>query len=418
MSVRILVVDDEPDIRFLLKDILEDEGYLVDVAEHAQAANEKFSENNPDLVLLDIWMPEVDGVTLLKEWKSSKIDICPVVMMSGHGTVETAVEATKFGAYDFVEKPLSMAKLLNTVKAALASAAVSAEKVRHSKKEEPVGNSEIVQRLKRSMQLFSRSSHPVFFSGATGSGRKIWASYLCELSGSSLQSFDSPKDFNQYLPLTKSIYIEEVSDLSFDVQSDLLQAISDARDSKHRYIVASRSSHSELVESPFILPEIAAHWHDATYIPSLYEHIEDIPELLDYYVNWYSDHEQLPYRHFGVAAQNLLRNYAWLGDILQLKQFIQKVLSNSDNKIIDLEEIEFFLKQSESLAMPNEANLMQLTINLDMDLREAREVFEREYLSRHLEMCGNNMTELARRVGQERTNLYRKLKSLGLHNKK
>jgi DNA-binding NtrC family response regulator len=132
----------------------------------------------------------------------------------------------------------------------------------------------------------------------------------------------------------------------------------------------------------------------------------------------YSYHEQLPYRHFGVAAQNLLRNYEWLGDILQLKQFIQKILSNSNNKIIELEEIELVLKQSEYLVMPNKANLMQLTINLDMDLREAREVFEREYLSRHLEICGNNMTELARRVGQERTNLYRKLKSLGLHNKK
>lgn len=418
MSARILVVDDEPDIRFLLKDILEDEGYLVDVAEHAQAANERRSENNPDLVLLDIWMPEVDGVTLLKEWKSSQTDLCPVVMMSGHGTVETAVEATKFGAYDFVEKPLSMAKLLNTVKAALASATVSTGKVQQSKKEEPVGNSEIVQQLKRSMQVMSRSSHPIFLSGANGSGRKIWAAYLCELSGSSLQPHNSLMNFKQYSPLKLSIYIEEVNDLSFDVQADLLQAISDARDSKHRFIVASRSNHSELVESSLLLPELAAHWHDAIAIPSLHEHIEDIPELLEYYVNWYSDNERLPYRHFGVAAQNLLRNYSWSGDILQLKKFIQKVLSNSDNEIIELEEIEFVLKQSESLAMPHKANLMQLTINLDMDLREAREVFEREYLSRHLEMCGNNMTELARRVGQERTNLYRKLKSLGLHNKK
>jgi DNA-binding NtrC family response regulator len=199
---------------------------------------------------------------------------------------------------------------------------------------------------------------------------------------------------------------------------DLLQAILDARDSKHRFIVASRLSHSELVESSLVLPEIAANWHNAIDIPSLHKHIEDIPELLEYYVNWYSTHEQLPYRHFGVAAQNLLRNYVWLGDILQLKQFIQKVLSNSDNEVIELEEIEFFLKESESLVISHEANLMQLTINLDMDLREAREVFEREYLSRHLEICGNNMTELARRVGQERTNLYRKLKSLGLHNKK
>jgi DNA-binding NtrC family response regulator len=418
MSARILVVDDEPDIRFLLKDILEDEGYLVDVAEHAKAANEKRTANKPDLVLLDIWMPEVDGVTLLKEWKSSKTDTCPVVMMSGHGTVETAVEATKFGAYDFVEKPLSMAKLLNTVKAALASATVPPEKTRPSKNEEPVGNSEIVQQLKLGMQSISRSSYPVFFSGANGSGRKIWASYLCELSGSSLQFFDPSKNFNHYSPLVSSIYIEEVSDLSLDVQSSLLLAIAVARDSKHRYIVASRLSHSELTDSPSILPKIAAYWSDVIYIPSLYEHVEDIPELLEYYVNWYSDHEQLPYRHFGVAAQNLLRNYEWLGDILQLKQFVKTILGNSDNKTIEFEEIEFILKQFQSLTEPNEADSMQLTVNLNMDLRDAREAFEREYLSRHLEMCGNNMTELARRVGQERTNLYRKLKSLGLHNKK
>jgi DNA-binding NtrC family response regulator len=166
------------------------------------------------------------------------------------------------------------------------------------------------------------------------------------------------------------------------------------------------------------LPKIAAYWSDVIYIPSLYEHVEDIPELLEYYVNWYSDHEQLPYRHFGVAAQNLLRNYEWLGDILQLKQFVKTILGNSDNKTIEFEEIEFILKQFQSLTEPNEADSMQLTVNLNMDLRDAREAFEREYLSRHLEMCGNNMTELARRVGQERTNLYRKLKSLGLHNKK
>ena len=418
MSARILVVDDEPDIRFLLKEILEDEGYQVDIAEHARAANEKRSANKPDLVLLDIWMPEVDGVTLLKEWKSSQIDICPVVMMSGHGTVETAVEATKFGAYDFVEKPLSMAKLLNTVKAALSSATVSTEKARISKNEEPVGNSEVVQQLKLRMQSISRSSHPVFFSGANGSGRKIWASYLCGLSGSSLQSFDPSKSFNQYLPLSSSLYIEEVGDLAPDAQSNLLKAILDGRDSKHRYIVASRSSHSELMGSTFILPKMAKNWGDAIYIPSLYEHIEDIPELLEYYVNWYSDHEQFPYRHFGVAAQNFLRNYEWLGDILQLKQFIKTILANSYDETVECEEIELVLNQLQSQVPSREPSSMQLTVNLDMDLREAREAFEKEYLSRHLEICGNNMTELARRVGQERTNLYRKLKSLGLHNKK
>ena len=418
MNARILVVDDEPDIRFLLKDILEDEGYLVDVAEHAKAANEKRNANMPDLVLLDIWMPEVDGVTLLKEWKSSRTDTCPVVMMSGHGTVETAVEATKFGAYDFVEKPLSMAKLLNTVKAALASAALLIQPTRRSKKEEPVGNSDIVQQLKLDMQSLIGSNRAVFFSGTNGSGRKIWASYLCELSGSDLQFFDASKHLSQLLPLNTSLYIEEISDLSLEIQLNLLQAIVDNHASKHRFVVASRLDSDQLSDHSGVLPKLAEYWSDAVHIPSLDEHIEDIPELLEYYVNWYSDRDQLPYRHFGVAAQNLLRNYEWQGDILQLKQFIKTILGNSDHEIIELEEIDDVLSQHRSTKESNANNLIQMTINLDLDLREAREAFEREYLSRHLEMCGNNMTEPARRVGQERTNLYPKLKTLGLHNKK
>lgn len=418
MNARILVVDDEPDIRFLLKDILEDEGYLVDVAENAKAANQKRSANIPDLVLLDIWMPENDGVTLLKEWKASRKDSCPVVMMSGHGTVETAVEATKFGAYDFVEKPLSMAKLLNTVKDALASATLSARQVRHSKIEMPVGNSDIVQQLKRDMQSLSGIRCSVFLSGANGSGRKVWASYLCQLSNSSLQFFDASKSLSQLLPLTSSLYIEEISGLSLKAQSSLLQAIANKRVSKHRLIVASRLNFDALTRHPNLLPKLAEYWRNAVHIPSLNEHIEDIPELLKYYVNWYSDRDQLPYRHFSVAAQNLLRNYKWQGDILQLKQFIKTMLGNSDNEIITLEEIDVILRQYQYSSALNTGNSIQMTINLDLDLREAREAFEREYLSKHLEMCSNNMTELARRVGQERTNLYRKLKSLGLYHKK
>ena len=165
-------------------------------------------------------------------------------------------------------------------------------------------------------------------------------------------------------------------------------------------------------------PRLARMWLDAIVIPSLDEHIEDIPELLEYYVNWYSDHEQLPYRHFNVAAQNLLRNHCWSGDISELKQFIRAILSNSDVEFIELDEIEQTLHALGAEPEIDAANRMQITIDLGMDLREAREAFEREYLSRHLELSGHNMAELARRVGQERTHLYRKLKSLGLQTKK
>ncbi len=418
MTARILVVDDEPDIRFLLKDILEDEGYQVDVAEHARAANDIRSTSKPDLVLLDIWMPEVDGVTLLKEWKANQNDTCPVVMMSGHGTVETAVEATRYGAYDFIEKPLSMAKLLSTVKSALNSVD-DIETI--AALEEPVGNSRQVKDLRKQMQMLRSTNTPVFLFGANGSGRKVWASYLCRLSNSNsaMRRFDLNTELLQYMPLSSNLYIEEISDLNEAQQLQFLQLINSQNiGNSFRVIASSYFTYSQLLEQKRVLPKIADFWREAIKIPTLDEHIEDIPELLEYYVNWYGEHEQLPYRHFGVAAQNLLRNHDWRGDISQLKQFIKSTLAYSQEEIVELDEINLLLQTSEVKKPFETTNTLQLSIDLGMDLREAREVFEREYLSRHLELCGNNMTELAKRVGQERTHLYRKLKSLGLYTKK
>ena len=417
MNARILVVDDEPDIRILLKDILEDEGYQVDVAEHARAADEIRRRLAPDLVLLDIWMPGVDGVTLLKQWKSAGSDDCPVVMMSGHGTVETAVEATRYGAVDFVEKPLSMAKLLSTVKSAL----TSSDEIRREsggKREAPVGNSRIVQSLKQRVVDLRETSQAVFISGPKGSGRRIWAEFLSETAGG-IDTYENQQKIQQLLPLARNLYIEEVGDLSFEQQAALHDAILISnRDARYRFIVASQSDHAALMQDERVDPRLAKLWRDALVIPSLDKHIEDIPELLEYYVNWYSDREQLPYRHFDVAAQNLLRNHHWSGDISQLKQFIKAILHNSDDEHIGLDEIETTLRAISAGAGADESNTMQISIGMDLDLREAREVFEREYLARHLALCGNNMTELARRVGQERTHLYRKLKSLGLQTKK
>jgi len=417
MNARILVVDDEPDIRLLLKDILEDEGYIVDVAEHAMAANDIRQVSNPDLVLLDIWMPHIDGVTLLKQWKASGDDHCPVVMMSGHGTVETAVEATRYGAVDFVEKPLSMAKLLSTVKSALSGSGYG-ERQENRRREEPVGNSRIVKDLKQRMQDLRGSSQPVFLAGPNGSGKRIWAEFLCQTTGG-LKIHDTSLDIEQQAPLTANLYIEEICDLSPDQQLELLEAIRTNRvESRFRFIVASRFNYDALKENPLVDQAVVRMWSSAILIPSLEEHIEDIPELLEYYVNWYSDHEQLPYRHFNVAAQNLLRNHRWSGDIAQLKQFVKSILTNSESEQIELQEIEQTLRQVIATSEAKVGNRMQITVDMDLDLREAREVFEREYLSRHLALSGNNMAELARRVGQERTHLYRKLKSLGLQTKK
>ena len=372
------MVDDEPDIRFLLKDILEDEGYVVDVAEHAKAANEIRRSTNPDLVLLDIWMPEIDGVTLLKQWKSSASDHCPVVMMSGHGTVETAVEATRFGAYDFVEKPLSMAKLLSTVKAALSSTGQSSQQELRRKSEEPVGTSQIVRQLKQRIQALQYSNSALFFTGANGSGRNIWATYLSELSqpNVAMQLLDTVAGISHSIPLKANLYIEEIADLDIDQQLRLYDTIqNDKNDLPYRFIISSRFDYSHLIDNKKVLPALADYWQEAIRIPSLDEHIEDIPELLEYYVNWYSQHEQLPYRHFGVAAQNLLRNHHWGGEISQLKHFVKTTLIHSDNETIELEEIQQLLPKSDRAYLSTSKNTIQLTIDLDMDLREARETF-------------------------------------------
>ncbi|MDH3859385.1 MAG: response regulator, partial [Gammaproteobacteria bacterium] len=405
-------------IRFLLKDILEDEGYLVDVAEHAKEANEIRRTTDPDLVLLDIWMPDVDGVTLLKQWKSSGRDHCPVVMMSGHGTVETAVEATRYGAIDFVEKPLSMAKLISTVKTALAGSAINLRQESKRRREEPVGNSLFVQNLKQRMQDLRGTNQVVFLSGPAGSGRGIWADYLSESVGG-MDIFDTSQDIRELLPLKANLYVEEITDLSLGQQAELLAAIQlTNQDSKFRFIVSSRFDYDELKKNTQVDPRLAEMWRAAIIISPLDNHVEDIPQLLEYYVNWFSDHEQLPYRHFDVAAQNLLRNHHWAGEINQLKQFVKAVLKNSDSENIELSEIEAMLRSIATNADTDMNDKMQITIDLNLDLREAREAFEREYLSRHLALSDNNVSELARRVGQERTHLYRKLKSLGLQTKK
>src|ERR1700688_4391401 len=181
-AAHILVVDDEADIRSLLKEILSEEGYEVDVAANAAQARASRARQIPDLVLLDIWMPDVDGITLLREWSAAAADGCPVVMMSGHSTVETAVEATRLGAFDFVEKPLSLAKLLRTVERALDAGRRHRQsgKLLGSALAIPVGKSRLMQQLRADLQQIAANPSPVLLVGEPGGGREDFARYLHE----------------------------------------------------------------------------------------------------------------------------------------------------------------------------------------------------------------------------------------------
>jgi len=179
-AARILVVDDEADIRGLLKEILSEEGYEVEVAADADQARAARARQSPDLVLLDIWMPGTDGITLLREWSTSATDGCPVVMMSGHGTVETAVEATRLGAFDFVEKPLSLAKLLRTVERALDAGKRRRQPSRPLPPQllVPAGKSKLMQQLRTELKQIASSVSTALLIGEPGSGREAFARYL------------------------------------------------------------------------------------------------------------------------------------------------------------------------------------------------------------------------------------------------
>jgi two-component system nitrogen regulation response regulator NtrX len=441
---RILVVDDEADIRGLLKEILSEEGYEVEVAADATQARSSRATQVPDLVLLDIWMPDTDGITLLREWSVTDGYDCPVVMMSGHGTVETAVEATRLGAYDFVEKPLSLTKLLRTVERALDAG----RRKRLSARTQgptlavPIGKSKVTQALREQVQYAASSSSPVLLLGELGSGREAYARYLHSLSARASKPFfmvvaaslgadptaalfGSERDGRIEVGALDqaaggSLYLSGLEDLNSEAQRALAGAIEQSgymrvggrqRVPLNVRWISSAQDNFELRASPEpFRRDLVAHLNVITLrVPPLRDYAEDVPDLLRYYVDRLVDDQHLPLRRFSVAAQNRLRNYPWPGNVSELKNLVQRVLILGVGEEIRLEEIERELAVKLAVDEP----LVKQDL-LALPLREAREQFERAYLQQQLLLCNGKVGQLAKRVGMERTHLYRKLRALGV----
>jgi len=441
---RILVVDDEADIRGLLKEILAEEGYEVEVAADATQARTSRATHIPDLVLLDIWMPDTDGITLLREWSVTDGYDCPVVMMSGHGTVETAVEATRLGAFDFVEKPLSLTKLLRTVERALDAGRRKrlSERTQGSSLAVPIGKSKLTQTLREQVQQAASSSSPVLFIGELGSGREAYARYLHSLSARSAKPFfmvvaaslgadptaalfGSERD-GKVTPgaldqaAGGSLYLNGLEDLNSEAQRALLGAIEQKGYTRVggrerlpinvRWISSAQDGFESRTAPEPLRRDLIAHLNVITLrVPPLRDYAEDVPDLLRYYVGRLVDDQHLPLRRFGVAAQNRLRNYPWPGNLNELKNLVQRVLILGAGEEIRLEEIERELAVKMGLDEP----LVKQDL-LALPLREAREQFERAYLQQQLLLCNGKVGQLAKRVGMERTHLYRKLRALGV----
>ena len=450
MSKRhILVVDDEPDIRNLVQEILEDEGFIVKVAENAIVARQSIKKTKPDLILLDIWMPDVDGITLLKEWRNSFSQKIPIIMMSGHGNVETAVEATRSGAYDFIEKPLSTAKLLLTIKHALETYSLKKENLELNQitttKLEPIGKSKIINELKSKILQIAKHDANVLMTGASGTNKEILARYLHSLSSRSEKPFiavniskldeeNSQKNLfgfeinNQiqkgYLDkaMEGTLFINDIGELSPTLQSHLLDVFKTKKflhiggskliDLNMRIITATRYDFELLIDKGEFIDELYYLLNVLPVnVPSLHEHCEDIPELLEYYVNQFIESESLPYRKFSVSAQNRLRSYKWPGNESELKNLVQRLLILGTEVIINADEVESYLGKNEIVQKEYESEIF----NLDLPLRDARENFEKVYLMYQLEKANGNVSKLATEIGIERTHLYRKLKTLGIN---
>ena len=444
-AARILVVDDESEIRGLLKEILADEGYEVDVAADAAEARARRSQHDPDLVLLDIWMPDTDGITLLREWAQANGSSCPVVMMSGHGTVETAVEATRLGAFDFVEKPLSLAKLLRTVERALDSG----RSKRHNNRAlvpaliAPVGKSRVMHALREQVQQIAPHETPVLIVGESGTGREAFARYIHSISPRSAGPFvqlvatgmsddgaaaalHGTEDVNGvHAGLLEQaaggvLFVNGLEDLPTKAQGLLVASLETQTITRvgsatpvklNLRILASASPRLLSADSGTrVRLELLSRLNVITVnVPPLREYAQEVPDLLRYYVARLVDEERLPFRRFGVAAQNRLRNYPWPGNVRELKNLVQRLLILGGEEEIRLEEIE---RELASQAPTNEPLVKQDLLALP--LREAREHFERAYLQQQLILCNGKVGQLAKRVGMERTHLYRKLRSLGV----
>jgi DNA-binding NtrC family response regulator len=444
-TAHILVVDDEADIRTLLKEILSEEGYEVDVAANAAQARASRAKQTPDLVLLDIWMPDVDGITLLREWSTTVTNGCPVVMMSGHGTVETAVEATRLGAFDFVEKPLSLAKLLRTVERALDAGKRKRQtgKLIMPALMVPVGKSKLMQQLRSELQQIAANLSSVLLVGEPGSGREAFARFLHEQSPRSAQPFTTLvasglRDADAEAQLfgtandgaaragileeagSGTLFINQIEDLPPAAQRALAGVLESGRFTRiggsqpqefsARVVSSAQPGVESRVGQDGFRRDLLAHLNTLVVrVPPLREYAEDVPELLRHYVDRAVDTEGLPFRRFSVAAQNRLRNYPWPDNVRELKTLVHRLLIQGGQEEIRLEEIEREL----AVHAPQGEPLVKQDL-LALPLREAREQFERAYLQQQLLLCNGKVGQLAKRVGMERTHLYRKLRSLGV----
>jgi len=405
-KAKILVVDDEENIRKSLNEILIDEGYEVFLAKDANFARKIKEKEKIDLILLDIWMPDCDGISLLKEWEKNKQLLCPVIMMSGHGTIDTAIEATKIGAFDFLEKPISLQKLLKTIGSGLKRTIdikrLSPEFFEKSQHSSVKAFKEKINILKK-QDLF-------FIFGINNNFFKILIAYLY---GNDFYLLDHQKEFNKnLLKLLQAkgknfLIISNNETLKNFTEQDHRELLQSFVDNGIKILISD--TNESLIRNIFF--DDSVDMKNFIHLP-VGNDIDLVPDYANAFLDYYIQiNPNIGFKEFDISALNFIRSNNKFLNLDYLDDFIYKVVTSIEKELITRDDIEVIEATPESLTNRGETNS-----NFDMPLKDARDAFEKSYFEYHLAR-NKSVAELSKIADIERTHLYRKLKQLGIKNK-
>src|SRR5271155_4441080 len=453
MASDILIVDDEADIRELVAGILDDEGFTTRTARDSDSALAEIAHRRPNLLFLDIWLQgsKLDGLQLLEQVKRDHVDL-PVVMISGHGNIETAVAAIKRGAYDFIEKPFKSDRLILVATRALETSRLKRE-VKELKQQAPAasvltGRSACMNQLRQTIDRAAKANSRILIVGPSGAGKELAARTLhaastraegpfvvinaaaitpermeVELFGIEQSNGEQPRKVGALEEAHGgTLFIDEIGDMPRETQNKILRVLVDQTFQRvggtHKVEVNVRviTSTARNLEE-----EIAAgRFREDLYhrlsvvpirVPPLAERREDVPQLVEYFMTQISQSTGLPKRNVGTDAMAVLQTHDWPGNVRQLRNNVERlmILAGGEPEAVITASM---LPQDVGSMIPNMPNGNGGEHLMSLALREAREVFEREYLLAQINRFGGNISRTAEFVGMERSALHRKLKAL------
>ena len=405
VKIKLLIIDDEKDIRDSLKDILIDEGYEIHLAENALEAKKIKLSQTFDLILLDIWMPDIDGLSLLKEWACNNEINCPVVMMSGHGTIDTAIEATKIGATDFLEKPISLQKLLKTISSALKN---SVELKKTDKTFFDECNLKFIKDIEAEINQLKTNDLVAF----VGNKNNFIEIFISMLFNTNYYLVKKVSDINSNL-----INLIQTSGLKFILFENCLDGAIKFHDNKKIFneLVRNKIKIIFLEKEKDLLESFFENENNAVIFepPKLSYDRDLIPDLSNALLTFHlNKNPNISFKILDISALNTLRNKAGIDSLDQLDKIIVSLINTSDTELIDKDDVDNYFNQHNSTIDQNRDEI-KIDFLYEKPLKESRDLFETMYLKHHLGQ-NKSITELSKKTGIERTHLYRKLKQLGI----